>query len=48
MGAKEDFEARSKGGKATWAKIPKKERSRILSERAKLRWTKTKKTQKKG
>ncbi len=36
----EYFEARSKGGKASWAGISKKERSRRMSELGKLRWAK--------
>ncbi len=37
----EYFEARSKGGKASWAGVSKKDRSRRMSELGKLRWKKT-------
>lgn len=43
MSKDKDFETRSKGGKTAWAKVPKKERTRRMSELGKLRW-KTKKT----
>lgn len=35
-----DFETRSKGGRNRWAKVSKKERSRILSIAGKARWKK--------
>lgn len=46
MGILEDFKTRSKGGKNAWKNIPKSERSKIMSERAKKRWTKIPKKKK--
>jgi hypothetical protein len=35
-------EAGSKGGKSAWAKLTKKQRSAIMTERQRKRWKKTK------